>query len=114
MSVCMRASTLMHAQLLSVFSEYVCLSVHIWTHRGSFGVCVHVPCADVIVGLPCGNVWVSASVITEEMRNYRSQEVNAALCEVSIAHDGTGCPGGCREDPAGSLLKLHHTLRAIT
>lgn len=38
--LCMRASTLMHAQLLSVFSRHVCLSVHIWTHRGTFGVCV--------------------------------------------------------------------------
>lgn len=65
MHVCEHA----HAfKMLSIFSEHVCLSVHVWSPRSSFGVCVHVPYVDVVVGLSRGNVWMSTSVTTQEMR----------------------------------------------
>lgn len=43
----------------------------------------------------------------------RGQEVRAAFCEVSLAHDGKGCLGRPREDLIGSILKLLHILRAV-
>lgn len=95
MYVCMHVSTLMPAQVLSVFSENVGPSVHIQMHRDSF-VSVHVQYMDMVVGMPCGNVWMSTSVTAWEMRGQRGREGSAALREVSIAWDGAGCLGGSR------------------
>lgn len=60
MYVCILVSRLMHAQMLSVFLDHVCQSIHIWMQRGSFGVCV---CMWYICGHGCGHaLWKRVDV----------------------------------------------------
>lgn len=67
----MCVSILLHAQMLSVFSEYVCLSVYIWMHGAAL---VSVRYVDMVVGMPCGSVWMSTSVTTRELRSQGAEK----------------------------------------
>lgn len=62
----------MHAHVVSVFSEQVCLSVHAWIHRGSFVVCL---CACAVCGCGC------------EHALWKHVDVNLSDC---TGHEGSG------------------------
>ena len=68
MCVCLRGSMLTYTQMLRLCSEHVCPSAHLEA-EGQIGcLCVQVRYVDMVVGMPCGGMWVSTPGTAQGMR----------------------------------------------